>query len=133
LVDQFYRIKIMTAAKAKSNSQVTTLDSDAEEIEGEIPQKAEAVVAENHDSNLAGDMEIVTIHSSGDEAGGEAVLVIHNGYARQIPRDKPVELPFEVVQGLRDCVVTSYVAGPGGTYTERHTPRYAMSTRSVRK
>lgn len=120
----------MTAAKtnapAKSNSQITTLEtSDAPAV---AAPEAQDVVAENHDENLTGDMEIITIHGSGEDGGSDAVLIIHNGYARQIPRDKPCKIPTEVAQALRDAVVTSYKSGVNGAVVERHTPRYAMSS-----
>lgn len=122
--------KTPTAATAqaggKSNSQITTLES-TEAIEAPAAETHQ-VVADNHDENLTGDMEIVTIHGSGEDGGSDAVLIIHNGFARQIPRDKPCRIPAEVAQALRDCVTTSYTSGPKGAVVERNTPRYAMSS-----
>lgn len=123
----------MTAAKtttqAKSNSQITTLDTpDMPDAPAAAAVESHEVVAENHDENLSGDMEIVTIHGSGEDGGGDAVLIIHNGYARQIPRDKPCKIPSEVAQVLRDAVITGYKSGANGAVVERNTPRYAMSS-----
>lgn len=113
------------ATTLKTNSQISTLEDAVTET---AAPEAQTVVAENHDANLGGTMEIVTIHSGSEDGGSDAVLVIHNGYARQIPRDKPCKIPAEVAQVLRDAVYTSYKSGQNGAVTERSTPRYAMSS-----
>ena len=111
----------------KNNSQVSTID-DEQDVPVEAQAAAAVVVsADGSDETLSGKMEMVTIHSSSDENGGDAVLLIHNGYARQVPRDKPVKLPTEVAQILRDAKVSQYKPGPGGTNIEEMRPRYAFS------
>lgn len=111
----------------KNQSQISTLD-DEQAVAADAPViEAEVIKGDNIDENLSGKMEVVTIHSSSDENGGDAVLLIHNGYARQVPRDKPVKLPTEVAQILRDARVTQYKPGPGGSQTEEFRPRYAFS------
>lgn len=117
--------KPATPATLKTNSQISTLEDAVTET---AAPEAQTVVAENHDENLGGEMEIVTIHSGSEDGGSDAVLIIHNGYARQIPRDKPCKIPAEVAQVLRDAMVTSYKSGQNGAVTERHTPRYAMTS-----
>lgn len=113
----------------KNQSQVSTIDDEpVNEVTIEAKAAAAAdVQADGADDALSGKMEMVTIHASNDENGGDAVLLIHNGYARQVPRDTPVKLPTEVVQILRDAKVTHYKPGHGGTNIEEMRPRYAFS------
>ena len=109
----------------KSNSQISTLEDEAAVVQA---TPAEVVKGENFDDQLEGKFEMITIHSGNDEAGSDAVPVGLNGYVYQIPRDKPFKVPSEVVQILRDSVVTSYKADGKGGNVERNTPRYAFST-----
>lgn len=112
----------------KNQSQVTTLDdAPAVTAHTDVPVLGNA----NGNPDFSGKMEMVTIHSSEGEAGSDAVFVAHNGYAYQIPRDKPYKLPTEVVQILRDARVTSFAAGENGSFTERSRPRYAFSSEPV--
>ena len=120
------------AAKAKSNSQITELDSaptDAEKAStfADIP----TIEGSNFDETLSGKMEIVTIMSTAEEGGKDAVFVGHNGYPRQIPRDTPCKIPTEVAQGLRDAKVTTYRPGPNGSYIAEDRPRFAATYQPV--
>ena len=121
----------MSDPKSKSASQITTLDS-APEVASAAPEAGAVTLSgANHDSNLSGKQEIVTIHSSPEDGGSDAVFLSHNGYAYQIPRDKPFKVPTEVVQILRDAMVTSYKPGQGGAVTERMMPRFAFSSQAA--
>jgi hypothetical protein len=117
-----------TKNETKSQSQVTTLD-DAPKVT--IPVEVTMPGNANGNPDFSGKMEVITIHSSDGEAGGDAVFLGHNGYAYQIPRDKPFPVPAEVAQILRDAKVSTYVTGEGGVVTERHRPRYAFSSEAV--
>lgn len=116
------------ATSPKSNSQVSTLDDEVVTPAAAVADAAVKIVGENDDGNLSGKFELVTIHSSNDDGGTDAVFVGHNGYAYQIPRNAPFKVPTEVVQILRDAVTISYKPGAGGAVTERSTPRYAFSS-----
>ena len=105
---------------------------------GDKPQDAEVdavaapvVKGANFDSQMSGNYEIVTIQSTNDDGGGDAVFVSLNGYAYQIPRDKPYRLPSEVVQVLRDAVTTVYAPGSNGVAVAKDRPRYSFSTRAA--
>jgi hypothetical protein len=113
----------------KNQSQISSIDDEPlVQVSPEVmAANAGIVPAENMDDGLSGKMEMVTVHSSSEENGGDAILLIHNGYARQIPRDTPVKIPTEVAQVLRDAKVTQYKPGPGGAVTEEQRPRYAFS------
>ena len=78
-------------------------------------------------ANLAGNA--VAAARATPQRGTDAVFVSHNGYAYQIPRDKPYKVPFEVAQILRDAKVTVYKpAGNGGDVREETRARFAFST-----
>ena len=110
----------------KSSSQISTIGDDTEAVAVSDTSTIETLVGSNQDSEMSGKLEVITIHSSSEES--DAVPVGVNGYLYQIPRDKPIKVPTEVVQILRDSVVTSYKPGPGGTQVARSTPRYAFSS-----
>jgi hypothetical protein len=115
----------MSDPKTKSQSQITTLDN--EPSQAEIQAKVANVAMATPGEGMSGKMEIVTIHSSSEDGGSDAVFLSHNGYAYQVPRDQPFKMPTEVVQILRDAKVTSYKPGPGGAVTEKQMPRFAFS------
>lgn len=116
-----------TKPAAKSNSQISTLD-DTPTTEAVTDPVVKTIEATGHDDGLSGVMETVTIHSSPEDGGNDAVLLIHNGYARQVPRDVPCSLPTEVVQGcLRDARVTTYRSGPQGAVIEESRQRFACT------
>lgn len=119
---------------AKNQSQVSTIDDGAPETSA-APQAAAAEVAiiagENHDDTLSGEFEIITIHSTPEDGGGDAVFVSHNGYAYQIPRDKPSKVPREVVQIIRDAKVTGYRSGQAGQVIEETRQRFPFSSQSA--
>lgn len=107
----------------KSNSQISTLEDDVTEGAAVAPVEMSAGGPET-----SGAKESITIHSSPEDGGNDAVFVSHNGYAYQIPRDKPFVVPTEVAQILRDAVVTSYKPGSGGVVTEQKRQRFAFSS-----
>lgn len=112
----------------KSNSQIS--DIGDETVTAAVTEAADTpatVLGKNHDDNLSGVMELVTIHSSNEDGGSDAVFVSHNGYAYQIPRNTPCKIPTEVAQGLRDANVTSYKPGKDGAVTEQKSARFAIT------
>lgn len=111
-----------------SNSQITTLDS-APAPEAGRPKRAEAkVVGANHDVALSGKKSIVTIHPTEGEGGADAVFVSLNGYAYQIPRGEPQEIPAEVLEILKNAQTTTYsVDTKTGDVKARTVPRYAYT------
>jgi hypothetical protein len=109
-----------------SNSQVTTLDS-APPAEQTKPARSSAkVVGANHDVALCGKKAVITIHPTDGEGGADAVFLSINGYAYQIPRGEPQEVPVEVLEILKNAKTTTYrVDTKTGDVTERTVPRYA--------
>lgn len=121
-------------AKATQQSQVTTLEGQED---GAQPAVAAAVTeavtlrGTNDDAELSGKKATLTVHSDQGDGGTDAVFVSLNGYAYQIPRDKPYQVPMEVVQVLRDARVTHYRPGPAGAVIEDTRPRYAFSVEAA--
>jgi hypothetical protein len=117
----------------RSNSQISSIDdvdsSDAVAIA--TANDAVVVAGANHDDSLSGKMELLTISSANEDGGGDAVFVSHNGYAYQIPRDKPCKVPMEVAQGLRDARVMIYKPGPNGQLTQESRQRFAFFSQPI--
>lgn len=116
-----------------SDSKVTTLD-DSAALADEIvatPSRpktaAKAVKGANHDAALTGKTRVVTVHPTNDEAGSDAVFLSLNGYAYQIPRGVPVEVPDEVVQILKNAKQELMSFGKGGEVITRETQRFPFS------
>lgn len=124
----------MPGAFSLTNLEVTKMATAKSQIStiGDEPVVVEPVATVSPGVTAPiGDKEYITIHSSGEDGGTDAVFVGLDGYAYQIPRDKPFLVPKGVSQILRDAVTTSYKAGPGGAVTERTTPRYVFTTQAA--
>lgn len=115
----------------KSQSQISTLEDESQVAAAQAPVDAAVIMGQNHDDSMSGKMEIVTISTSQEDGGSDAVFISINGYAYQIPRDKPCQVPTEVAQILRDAVVTTYKPGANGAVVERSMPRYAFFSQPV--
>ena len=111
-------------ATSKAQSQVTTLDDEATT---EAPVQAVALKGSNHDSELSGKTGTVTIHPTEGDGGSDAVFLSINGYAYQIPRGIPVQVPTEVIEVLRNAKQTIISFGQGGALVERTVQRFAFS------
>lgn len=74
------------------------------------------------EAGLSGERVTITIHSGEGSAGREDVPVFVNGFGFQIKRGKPVEVPVEVVEVLRNAVTTQYENGEA-----IEVPRFAFS------
>lgn len=111
-----------------SNSQVTTIDTAAAPEAARPKRESAKVTGANHDVALSGKKAVVTIHPAEGEGGTDAVFVSLNGYAYQIPRGEPQEVPAEVLEILRNAQTTTYrVDTKSGNVEERTVPRYAYT------
>lgn len=114
-----------------SDSKVTTLDDGAENT-GTAPattQAAKTTAAKGGNKNSAAKeagisdtRKSITIHQGEGAAGRDDVDVFVNGYAFRIKRGKPVDVPIEVVEVLKNAVTTQY---EGGEAIE--VPRFAFT------
>ena len=111
-----------------SNSQITTLDTQARPEGARPERKSQKVTGANHDVALSGERAIVTIHPTDADGGSDAVFMSINGYAYQVPRGEPQEVPAEVLEILRNAQTTTYRVDPkSGDLTARTVPRYAYT------
>jgi len=117
-----------------SDSKVTTLDDAAALADAAVPSNkiapktsAKAVKGANHDAALSGKKRVVTIHPTNDEGGSDAVFLSLNGYAYQIPRGTPVEVPEEVVSILKNAKMEIMSFGKDGEVIVRETQRFPFS------
>lgn len=106
-----------------TKSQISTLDDSTDEPVAPVVLKG----AQNIEGT-SGKKEILTIYSSPEQGGSDAVFCGLNGYAFQVPRDVPSLVPEELVQVLRNAIVTSYVDIGGGQFKETNRPRFAFSS-----
>lgn len=108
-----------------SDTTVTTLDDEAPITEkpAKAP-KAERVkqTAAAAEAGLSGARKTITIHAGEGAAGREDVPVFVNGFGFQIKRGKPVEVPVEVIEVLKNAVTTQYENGEAV-----EVPRFAFS------
>jgi hypothetical protein len=122
---------------SSSNSQVSSLDAgggQADEAQKPAAPKREAhKVATTGGATkppfegASGKLQTITIHPTSEEGGGDAVPVSINGYMYQIPRGKPVAVPVEVVEILRNAKTTHYTAKEGGGSVSRESHRFALT------
>lgn len=111
-----------------SNSQVTTIDTSPGPEAARPRRESAKVAGANHDVALSGKKAIVTIHPVEGDGGADAVFVSLNGYAYQIPRGEPQEVPAEVLEILKNAQTTTYsVDTKTGDVKERTVPRYAYT------
>ncbi|WOB06470.1 hypothetical protein [Piscinibacter gummiphilus] len=120
-------------SKQSNTSQVTTLD-DGKKPESAASKAAVGAVAKvdgkNHDADLSGKRKLITIFKDATEGGSDAVFLSINGYAFQIPRGKPFNVPAEVVSVLRDAKTEHMVMGQHGVEVTE-VPRYNFSVEDV--
>lgn len=106
-----------------SDSQISTIDDQP----AVAAPKTKATKAQLREAGIGDKRRTITIHASDADGGDEAVFVGCNGVAYQIPRGVPVEVPEEVIDGLKNAVVTTYKSGADGKVKETHMPRYAFT------
>ena len=108
-----------------SDTTVTTIDDETPVVEKPAKStKAEKVKqsAALAEAGLTGNRKTITIFTGEGDAGREDVFVGVNGVSFQIKRGKPVEVPIEVVEVLKNAITTKYENGEA-----IDIPRYAFS------
>ena len=127
---------------SKSDTQVSSLDDEmdgatsapaAPSARAKARAAAEPVVLhENVGDDFSGERAMLTIRSDHGDGGKDAVFVSHQGFAFHIPRDKPVNVPIEVVRVLDDAVVTTYTLD-AGKEVQSDIPRYSYTAKPIPK
>jgi hypothetical protein len=97
-----------------SDSEITTIDDVVETK----PKKKAEVKTDGR--------RTLTIHAGDGEGGTADVFIGVNGYAYNIKRGKPVQVPPEVIEALSNAKVTRYAAKDGNTEAIE-VPRYAFT------
>ena len=67
------------------------------------------------------------IHATDGDGGQSDVFVGVNGYAYNIKRGQPVDVPQEVIDALSNASVTRYRSNQDGSTEMFETPRYAFT------
>lgn len=106
-----------------SDSQISSID-DQPVVE---KPKTKATKSQLSDAGISGNKRTVTIHASEADGGDKAVFLAVNGVAYQIPRGTPHDVPVEVVEALKNAVVTQYKSGADGVVKAVDVPRFAFS------
>ncbi len=101
-----------------SDSEISTIDDVVETK----PKSKKAEVAKTDDKRRT-----VTIHATEGDGGSSDVLVIPNGYAYNIKRGKPVQVPEDVIEALTNASVTRYRSKLDGSTEEFTTPRFTFT------
>lgn len=114
-----------------SDTTITSIDDAPAAAEAKPATKAKAEKVEKTvaktspgaaEAGLTGERKTITIHAGEGTAGREDVPVFVNGFGFQIKRGKPVEVPIEVVEVLKNAVTTQYENGEA-----IEVPRFAFS------
>ena len=115
-------------SKAKDTTIITSIDDPQDEalVQSEA---APAIAISDTLSVFSGERAELTINSGEGEVGKQAVFLGINGHGFNIPRDKTVNVPKEVVDQLDNCTMTIYESTTGGATQERIVKRFAYSSR----
>lgn len=118
---------------SKKDTNVTTLDDEPARLEPAAPVQKIAVT--DNGDHFAGEKVELTLHSDEGEIGRQAVFLGINGHGFNIPRDVPVEVPFEVIEVLNNSMMATYepVPGGGGKMMERHVKRFSYNYKPLQK
>lgn len=106
-----------------TDTTMTTLDDEVQPAKkAAIKAPATKVSAEAKEAGISSARKTITIHAGQEAAGREDVPIFVNGFGFNIKRGKPVEVPIEVVEVLRNAVTTQYEDGK-----PVDMPRFAFS------
>lgn len=89
--------------------------------------EASAIKASNHDSELTGKKVTVTFSEAEGDNGADAIFASLNGYAYQIPRGIPVEIPEELLSVFANAKMTLVETAQGGGTKTRSVNRFQYS------
>lgn len=115
-------------SKTKDTTIITSID-DPQDLAIEQSEDAPALVVSDALGVFNGERAELTINSSEGEVGQQAVFLGINGHGFNIPRDKKVNVPKEVIDQLDNCMMTIYESIVGGGTREREVKRFSYSSR----
>ena len=113
-----------------SDTKIDSLDDEATAVvdRGVLITPEAIHVVQTSDDQMSGKRVNVMMHASQGDGGSDAVFVAVNGFAYQIPRGKPVSIPEEVLDVLKNAVQTNYNTGALGSSIAQEIPRFAFNT-----
>lgn len=113
-----------------SDSKIDSLDDESTaEVDSAKPSTTEDIhVVQTSDDQMSGKRVKVMLHASQGDGGSDAVFAAVNGFAYQIPRGKPVSMPEELLDVLKNAVQTNYNTGALGSSIAQEIPRFAFNT-----
>lgn len=116
------------------NSQVSTIEKPGQRATIGVPSaKVDAVKAQANgvDKALSGRRATVRLHATSDQLGQEAVPVGVNGVMYLIPRDVECDIPYEVLDVLKNAVTQIISTNKDGSESSRESPRFNFSVLSI--
>lgn len=114
--------------KQKANRSVDIDDSEDQET----TQKVVTAKSKNHDDQLSGKKVRVTFFDQNEEEGDKPIFASLNGYAYQIPRGVPVDIPRELLEVFENSKTTLITTGHAGEVKQRITNRFQYSVHGSR-
>lgn len=114
---------------ANPEDRITKLGDTAPPTQAAVAPETEAKLIEgaNHDAELSGRKFRVTFFSQEVDGGQDAIFASLNFYAYQIPRDVPVDIPYELLQVFEDANTRIINTNTKGGTTERNVKRFNYS------
>jgi hypothetical protein len=114
------------------NSQVTTLESTKPQAQSKPAAGVRGAIKTNgHDVALSGRKARITIHPADGEGGHDAVFLGLNGYAYQVPRGEPQDVPVELLEVLEHAISEKVSQGKDMQTTLSRAPRFAYTVHST--
>lgn len=115
-----------------NDSKVTTLDTPSASAAAEVKSVKRTVATKSagHDAQLSGKTLELNVYASDQEHGSNAVEIGLNGVMYLVPRGEYFTVPEELVEVLRNAIVTvTSPAKNGGGVVTRDVPRYNFQVR----
>ena len=115
-----------------ADSKVTTLDDQpADDAAAKVrarqtAAKGAGIPASTDKPEDDEAMYVVTVHPTGDDAGGNPADVNINGYLYRMPRGVPCTVPYKVLHVLENAVVTTY-KNDGSAVIVQNIPRFPFT------
>lgn len=116
-----------TRAANKSADKIVEIGEDAQESAGSVTEYAAVLSGENHDSQLSGKKVRVTFFEQEIDGGSDAIFCSLNGYAYQIPRNVPVDIPVEVLAIFNNARTDLLETAHGGGSRKRTINRFSYT------
>lgn len=114
-------------AKAKPAKPKAVKKDKTVEVGGDETGEVAVVVARNHDSELSGKKVRVTFFEQDHDGGADAIFASLNGFAYQIPRGVPVDIPVEVLAIFENAKTDIISTAPNGGTNKRTINRFSYT------